>query len=250
MLELCLFGIFGIFVGFSSGFFGIGGGGIVISALVTFGYTTQFAIGVSVMQMLFSSTFGSFINYKRGLFKLNDALFVGFGGFLGAVLSGFIVKNVPIIVLEITLCIILILGIIKFFMRKSLVQNEVRLSKISLVFIGFVIAVVSISSGIGGGILISITFFGFLGYDIKKAVCMGLFFVLFASLSGFISMSYNELISYKHGFALGLGALFGVYFGTNLQAKIDRALQKRCNLALNLVMLGLMLRKIIFSFVA
>lgn len=246
MLELILFVIFGIFVGFSSGFFGIGGGGIVISALVTFGYHTQFAIGVSVMQMMFSSIFGSFINYKKALFKLNDSLFVAIGGFFGALFSGFIVKNVPVIVLEITLCIILTLGVIKFFMRKSFAENEISLNKITLCLLGFVIAIISISAGIGGGILISVVFFGFLGYDIKKAVSMGLFFVLFASLSGFMSMSYNGLISYKHGFALGFGALLGVYFGTNLQANIDRKIQKHCNLLLNITMLILIVRKIIF----
>mgnify|MGYP000209288248 CR=1 FL=1 len=55
----------GIFVGFLSGFFGIGGGTILIPILLYIGYDIKSAVGVSTMQMVFSSLYGSYLNNKN-----------------------------------------------------------------------------------------------------------------------------------------------------------------------------------------
>lgn len=246
-MEFLLLGLFGIFIGIASGFFGIGGGGIVVSMLVFLGHDIKYAIGISIMQMVFSSLFGSYINYKKGMFKLGEAFYVGLGGLIGAAFSGFVVKHVPALWLTYLLAFLLFVGIVKIFMQKSLSSDEKQLPIWAFIIIGAFIGVMGISVGIGGGMLISLVFFGFLGYDIKKAVSMGLFFVLFASLSGFISMSANGLVHYSHGLALGIGALCGVYFGTNAAIKIDRKKQKWWNLGLNVVMFLLTMKKIILG---
>ena len=76
MLFVELF-IIGIGVGYIAGFFGIGGGTVVVPIMVAFGYDIKTAIGISVMQMIFSATFGSYLNYKAGLLKLNRGVFFG-----------------------------------------------------------------------------------------------------------------------------------------------------------------------------
>lgn len=57
-------------------------------SLIYLGYDIKIAIGISVMQMIFSSIFGSYINYKAGVLQLNSGIFLGFGALFGAALSG------------------------------------------------------------------------------------------------------------------------------------------------------------------
>ena len=84
--------LIGVAVGFISGFFGIGGGTVVVHAMMLFGYDIKYAIGISIMQMIFSSIFGSFVNFKNKMLDVAPALVLGFGGFCGALSSGFIVS--------------------------------------------------------------------------------------------------------------------------------------------------------------
>lgn len=210
-MEIALLSILGVFVGFASGFFGIGGGAIVVTVLLYFGYDVKEAIGISVVQMVLSSLFGSYLNYKRGLFKLNQSVYVGIGGLIGGAFSGVVIASVPAIALEVLLAIVLALGILKAGLKKGFNDIEIKLSKGALIVIGAAIGLVAISAGIGGGVLIGILFFGFFGYDIKKAVSMGLFFVVFASISGLISISLNVGVNWGLGYCLGLERLLGCF---------------------------------------
>jgi uncharacterized membrane protein YfcA len=64
---------------------------------------------------------------------------------------------------------------------------------------------------------------GMLRYDLKKAVSLSLFFVVFSATSGFISLSSYGLIDYKLGFLIAIFSMIGVFFGIktyhNIQAK-------------------------------
>ena len=64
MTELILFGIM---TGFISGFFGIGGGMVLVPILVMSGYLMKEAIAISIMQMVFSSIYGSYLNFRKGV---------------------------------------------------------------------------------------------------------------------------------------------------------------------------------------
>ena len=57
--------ILGLITGFTSGFFGIGGGSILIPMLLVYGFMMKEAVAISIMQMVFSSIYGSIINAKK-----------------------------------------------------------------------------------------------------------------------------------------------------------------------------------------
>lgn len=78
---------------------------------------------------------------------------------------------------------------------------------------------------------------GFLGYDIKRAVSMGLFFVVFSSISGFLSMAWHGLIDFKMGLALGVGSLIGVVYGAKRSHAIEKQRQKWWLLGLYIVLI-------------
>ncbi len=76
--------VLGIVVGTLSGFFGIGGGTILVPLLLMMGFDMKSAIGIAIVQMVFSSIFGSYINKKKGTLNVPMVLSLGLGGFLGA----------------------------------------------------------------------------------------------------------------------------------------------------------------------
>ena len=165
----------GLFVGFLSGFLGIGGGAAAVPILVFLGFDVKYAIGVSVLQMVFSSVYGSLLNIKNKTVDLKPALVLG----------------------------------------------------------------------IGGSVIIMPVLINFLNYDIKKAISTGLFFVIFSSISGFISLASQGLVQYEVGVLVGIGSLISVRFGVALAQKIDRTVQKRCLLALISTTLLIMINKLI-----
>ena len=81
----------------------------------------------------------------------------------------------------------------------------------------------------------------------QKAISLGLFFVIFSSFGGFVSISYNGLIDYKVGAILSVGGLVGVYFGTLAHHKIEKHKQKLALMGLNIITFSLVMRSIFLS---
>jgi hypothetical protein len=236
---LIFLGFLGIFIGFASGFFGIGGGTVLVPILLLVGIDIKTAIGISIMQMVFSSTLGSYVNYKSGKLHLGDGLYVGLGGFVGATQSGTIVAIMPDVALLIGFITVLLISMGKFLIAPAEPNGEAITSKPILFGLGLVVGMISLSMGIGGALFLTPILVGFMNYDIKRAVSMGLFFVIFSSLSGFASMAWHGLIDYQAGLVLGVGSLLGVVFGTKRAHVIDRRKQKIWLLALYVVLFAL-----------
>lgn len=242
---ITLFLIIGVFVGFVAGFFGIGGGAIIVPAMLMLGFDMKIAIGISVMQMLFSSVFGSYFNYKAGLLKVDNGIFVGLGGMVGASFSGFIVTHTPDLILKCILLSIFILSIVKIYYNPK--QEGIILpSKFILFLIGVFIGALAISVGVGGAVFITPILVGFLGMDIKKASSIGLFFVIFSSFSGFLSLAYNAQVAYLEGFLIGIGSIGGVFFGTKISHNIEKSALRKWFLALYICMSCMLVYKIFF----
>jgi len=203
----------GIITGFFSGFFGIGGGTILVPILLYLGLNIKTAIGVSVTQMMISSIFGSFLNYKKGLLKLNDGIFIGIGGALGASLSGILVNNLSSKTLGFVFLSILLFAILKFFYAPHQTDKEEINNKFLFLLIGFIVGIIAISVGVGGAVMITPILVGILNYDLKKAVSLSLFFVVFSSTSGFLSLATHNLIDYKLGFGIAIFSMIGTFIG-------------------------------------
>lgn len=214
-------------VGLLSGFFGIGGGTILVPLLLLAGYETKTAIGISVVQMVFSSIYGSYLNNKKGTLDINMVLFIGMGGFLGALLSGYIASYFSDSALEIIFLCFALFALFRLFFKTKEHLDEKEVSKPILAVIGFFIGALSMTIGVGGSIILVPVLVGFLHVSLKKAISAGLFFVIFSSVSGLISHSLKGHIDYQNGILIGLASLFGVYIGIHLKDKVDAVLQKK-----------------------
>ena len=224
MLELVLLGLI---VGLLSGFFGIGGGTISVPLLLLAGYDTKIAIGISVVQMVFSSVYGSYLNNKKGTLDMAMIFVIGLGGFIGALLSGFITSSFNDEVLEVIFLCFAIFALLRLFFKtkEDSVQKEVN--KVLLFIIGFFLGAISMTIGVGGSIILVPILVGFLHVPLKKAISAGLFFVVFSSVAGLISHSLADDIDYMSGVIIGSVSLFGGYAGIVLKDKVNEVMQKR-----------------------
>lgn len=217
------FASIGVLIGTLSGFFGIGGGTILVPILLYLGVNLKYAIGISVVQMVFSSIFGSYLNSKNRTLNIKDGLYIGVGGSVGAVFSGFLVDFLDEKILGATFLLFVLFAIYRFFTQNlnSTENSEVKKSRYILLLIGFSIGLVAISIGVGGSLILTPILVGYFMYDMKRATSLGLFFVIFSSISGFISLSYLGYIDYYLGFIVGIFSLIGVYLGIKFKMLVD-----------------------------
>jgi len=238
--------VIGIITGFFSGFLGVGGGTILVPILLFLGFELKEAIGISVTQMMMSSMYGSFLNYKKGLLKIKNGLSLAIGGAVGASLSGIIVHIAPKWLLGAIFLTLVLIAIIRFFITVKEPQTEPPIDNKKLFFIGVFVGSIAISVGVGGAILITPILVGFLKYKLKTTVSLSLFFVVFSSISGFISQSLAGHINYLEGFTIGLSSLIGTYFGVKLYHKIDTKIHKKILLSWYIFIFFAMIYKLYF----
>ncbi|WP_370525056.1 sulfite exporter TauE/SafE family protein [Helicobacter winghamensis] len=248
--SLALFGI-GILTGILAGFFGIGGGAILVPLVMMLGHDIKIAIGISIMQMIFSSVYGSYVNYKRKLLDARDGIYVGIGGLIGAAFSGFVIDYVSSKTLEVVFSIFIMYSFVKLF-RASAYGGEKRIgegiaSKVFLVLCGCFVGVFAISLGIGGGMMLAPLLAYYLGYSSKQIIPLSLFFVIFSSVSGFTSLALHGYASLKEGIVVGIASLIGVRIGIFLLSKIDAKKHKATLLIMYAIVLGIMFNKMFFN---
>jgi uncharacterized membrane protein YfcA len=217
-LELLLFGLI---AGFTGGFFGIGGGMMLIPMLLFIGYDMKSSIAISIMQMVFTSIFGSYLNFKNNKSFIKDGIYLGLGGFSGGLVSGFIITNISNISLQYLFLSIVAFAVYRVSKSSDVIQeNTIDKNIFTLFFIGLVIGIIAMSIGVGGSVMLTPILVSYLLYNLKEASSMGLFFVIFSSIAGFISLSFNSSMLYYEGTIVGLASLFGVYFGIKLKNNI------------------------------
>ncbi len=241
MVELILLGLF---VGLLSGFFGIGGGTILVPLLLMLGYETKIAIGISVVQMVFSSVYGSYLNNKKGTLDIPMVVVIGVGGFIGALLSGFIASGFSDRVLEVIFLSFAIFALLRLFFKTKEHRDQREVSKLVLFFIGVPLGAISMTIGVGGSIILVPLLVGFLHVPLKKAISAGLFFVVFSSVSGLISHSLSSNIDFEKGATIGMASLLGVYIGIILKDTVSSQLQRNLLVAFYLLVVLYLVQRI------
>jgi uncharacterized membrane protein YfcA len=236
--------VLGIGVGALSGFFGIGGGTILVPVLLFMGYDIKIAVGISVLQMVFSSIYGSFLNYKKGTLEFDTVFTIGSGGFFGALLSGWVISVLSSQALEYIFVLFIMIALTRMAYKPVVYKQSKKAHPVILFMIGAVLGVFAISIGVGGSILLVPILVGFLHFELKKAISAGLFFVVFSSISGLISLSLAGQIVFFDGLVIGAASLLGVFMGVHVNVMTPTVLQKRLLLAFYILVLSYLLLRI------
>ena len=250
LIELILVGLF---VGAIAGFFGVGGGMILVPILMLIGFNIKAAIGMSVVQMLFSSIYGSYLNYKKGKLEVNEGLWVGIGGIIGGVIGAHFTDILPKEILQYIFLALVIFALLRVATAKTPAEGveEKSFNKATLFIIGLIIGTIAMMLGVGGSVMLTPILIGFLHMPSKKAATAGLFFVVFSSVSGtaykFFAGTFDNLNLDIHlVIALALAASLGVILGLKIKESIKDTHHKRSMVVLYLVILIMLIDKIWF----
>ena len=237
----------GMMVGTLSGFFGIGGGMILVPVLMILGFDIKEAIGISIVQMVFSSFYGSYLNYKKGSLVLGEGIWVGVGGFVGGFIGAYGSRMISSEVLQYLFLGLLIFALFRLFSAKPNEDETVKTINHMILFgVGMGIGIFAISLGVGGSILLTPILAGFLHYPIKKAVSAGLFFVAFSSVAGLIGHLSVGAIELEKGIYVAVSSLFGVYLGVWLKEHVSSFKHKLYLLIMYSVALLILVKKLWF----
>jgi uncharacterized membrane protein YfcA len=172
--------------------------------------------------MVFTSIFGTFLNIKKNKDILNDGMFLGIGGFGGGLLSGFIVSNLTNLQLQYIFLVIVSLAIYRVSITSSSHNIEkTKHNKYLLLLIGFIIGMIAMSIGVGGSVMLTPILASYMYYNLKDASSMGLFFVVFSSIAGFLSLSFQGEMLYYEGSFVAFASLVGVYFGIKIKNMVN-----------------------------
>jgi len=118
-VDSLLYVLIGILAGVSSGFFGIGGGVVMVPALALLaGFTQHQAQGTALAAMVPCVTFfAAFRYYQSGNVKLFAAICIAAGIFLGGYIGAVFANNIPAAILRKVFAVLLFFASIRLMLK-------------------------------------------------------------------------------------------------------------------------------------
>lgn len=226
MFTELLFIPVGILVGSLSGFFGIGGGILLIPILLLSGLNSALTVATSLMFVFGTSLSGAAAHTKMNNVNWRFAVIIGTVGILLTQVSNRIqlyISGSHDWILNILYIMLLSYFAWMLFTNKKKegVQSLAKYPIAAAAIIGAVVGFLSALLGVGGGFMIPPLLIKWLGFDSKKAIGTSLASVLFISLGGVLVYNYKLELNYFLGLCLIIGAFIGSPLGARMTAHYE-----------------------------
>ena len=196
----------GIFAGLLAGYFGVGGGIIIVPALIWIysisGYKSDYivhiAIATSLFTIIFTSISSSFRHWKNENINIKAALLIGISSAITAFLFSKIAVAIPGEVLKKLFSGILILIALKMFFEKNIehyeegVDIDKKYNNVKCIVIGLLTGAISAFSGLGGGIFVIPLLKYLLKFPIKRSIGTSSAAILFTAIAGVMGYVINK----------------------------------------------------------
>lgn len=243
--------LFGIFTGILAGLLGIGGGLLLVPALIFSGATTIQATATSLIGVFLSATSGSLRNFRAGELNWRAFLNLAVFGILTAQAGAWIGDRLPDRLLSLGFALLLIITIFLMGLRKRLAMREQRQAReaaaelekgntdnvsspaasvvqapsqhyrfVPIMGIGLLAGLLSGLFGVGGGVVMVPLQMLILRESIKAAVRTSLGAIVAIAASGLVQHTLNNNVLWIPGIALGIGGILGAQFGARLLPKL------------------------------
>lgn len=122
--ELAQLAIVGVAAGFLAGLLGVGGGIVLVPAMVLlFGFDQHVAQGTSLLVILPAALTGSYTHHRNGRLVLRDAALLAAGGVIGAVLGSVFALSLEDVLLRRLFAVFLLLSALRILLPKDLFRR-------------------------------------------------------------------------------------------------------------------------------
>ncbi|MCM8820794.1 MAG: sulfite exporter TauE/SafE family protein [Candidatus Omnitrophica bacterium] len=215
----------GIVAGFICGLFGMGGGSLMVPAIIyVFDIPMKQAVGTSLFVIIFSaiSALINYIRHNKVYPKL--AYFIVPSGILGAQVGAFLTSRLSdVLVKYIFVVVISGLGIRMFFQKENDgVCEGNNFNKIIAIVIGLLAGFVSGLCGVGGAVLIIPLLYIFLKVPIHTCIGTAVIAILFNAISGAAGYIVRNLVNFRIGLMLSIGSTLAAPLGARISIRTKK----------------------------
>lgn len=222
LLPLILVGILG---GLLSGLFGIGGGLVIVPALVLLlGMPQRLAAGTSVAAILPAAVVGAVSYAIQGHVDWAAALLLAAGVILGSQVGSALLARLPVRTLHWFFLAFLLVVIVSLWFVVPQRDSEIGVTWLSgalLVVTGFVTGVLSGVLGVGGGIIVVPVLMFFFGASDLVAKGTSLTMMIPGSISGTLANWRRRNVDLRTAAVVGIAASVMSPLGALIAAGID-----------------------------
>ena len=220
--QLIIYLFIGLFAGFMSGLFGIGGGSIRTPLLYAAGLPLLSAFGINLLVIPFSSLIGAISHRKNIDFK--TAKYVIIGGIVGTITGGFLTGFIPTLALAIIFVFVSFLTVFGIYFDKVFPKIAQKLNPSTITIIGgtFFLNFLTIMRGGSGGSLFP-PFLRMMKLNIRKAIATSLFTTTFTAVAGAIVFYSRGNIILLPAIWVIVGSISGAWIGSLMSLKTKPA---------------------------
>jgi len=217
----------GVFAGFICGLLGMGGGSVLVPLIFfLFNLSIKKAIGTSLMIIVFSSLSAFLMHAKGKQVAFRLALFIVIFGILGAQIGALFTSRLPEVVVKAVFILLVVSLGVKMWKGSSQDNCDenawVNFTPWKVSLIGLSGGIVSGMCGVGGAILIVPLLHLIVNVPINICIGTALVPVFFNALSGSIGYLVRDLVEFRVGLLVAVGAVIAAPFGAKLSMKTQR----------------------------
>ncbi len=179
-LALALLLLAGCVAGFLAGFFGVGGGIILVPILVYYFHAigvsslvaTHLAFGTSLLIIIFASIPSAYEHNKNGNVLWKAVFVIGGTSIVGSLIGASIAAELQGKVLQKLFATVVAIAAVRLLIeqKRGKMSEETNTSPWGLGTIGLIVGLVSSLSGVGGGVFAIPMMYHFMKFPMKKAV--------------------------------------------------------------------------------
>lgn len=215
----------GLAAGLLSGLFGIGGGTIIVPALVLWlGMNQRIAAGTSVAAILPAAVVGAISYAVQGHVDWVAALALAIGIVAGAQVGTYLLARLSIGAIQWAFMIFLVVVIVGLWFVVPQREDQIAITWLTgalLVLTGFVTGILSGLIGVGGGIVVVPVLMLFFGANDLVAKGSSLVMMIPGSISGTLGNIRRGNIDVRAALAVGIAAAACAPFGSVLATLLD-----------------------------
>ena len=216
--RLLTLALIGLGAGFLSGLFGVGGGTVIVPALVAFlAFDRRLAAGTSLLAIVPTSIVGVISYGINGNVHWPTAGILAIGTVVGAQIGTWLLARLSQQVLRWAFVVFLVVVAVQLVLTVPVRGDAVELTwplGLGLVAVGLVTGVLSGLLGVGGGVIVVPAMILLFGYSDLIAKGTSLLMMIPTALSGTIGNVRRSNVDVKSGLMIGVAACVTVTLGS------------------------------------